>query len=214
LRPGLAGPRSALVLRRAGRFLLGLWAVLVFLLVGSLAIAHWAALPQPELKNPALVRALAAYRLPEERGFLALHVLYTACRCSERVLAHLEKRGRGPGNLAEGVVLVGAERGYTQRLARRGFRVSVLQDRELYARFGLTTAPLLLVAAPDHSLRYVGGYTERKQGPVMVDQRVIQEAMHGASVAAVPVFGCAVTRQLQRLLDPFGLKYSSVEGGT
>jgi hypothetical protein len=189
--------------------LLGLWAVLVLLLVSSLAIAHWAALPAEP--NAQLARAVSSYRRPDERGFLALHVLYTACRCSERVLSHLQARGAGT-NLAEGVLLVGAERGHAQPLARRGFRVSVLREQELAARFHISSAPLLLIAAPDDSLRYVGGYTARKQGPAILDQPLIRAAMRGSVLENIPVFGCAVSRSLQRLLDPFGLKYRSAQG--
>lgn len=199
------------IARRVGLSLLGVWALISFLLIGSLAIAHWAPLPRPELDNPEVRRALSAYRLPSERGLLALHVLYTACRCSQRIVAHLQER-RATLGIDEGVLLVGRERGLRATLERAGFRVSVLRERELSERFHLRTAPLLVVAAPDGELRYLGGYTERKQGLAVLDLQLISAAIQKKPSTALPVFGCAVSRSLQRLLDPFWLKYSRSQG--
>jgi hypothetical protein len=130
-------------------------------LAGSLAVAHWVALPRPPTRDAALERAVREARPAGARGVFALHVLYGSCRCSERILEHL--RVRGPStNAAELIALVGPRAGQAALAEARGFRVLTLTPRELVARFQLRAAPLLVVADGAHALRYVGGYTSRK----------------------------------------------------
>lgn len=197
--------------RAAGYVALAGWAALVIVLVGSLEAAHAYTLPRPRTEDQALAAAVARARLPNERGVYGLHVLYTACRCSTRILAQLEQRSPIEGG-HETVLLVGQERGHAHKLTARGFRVSVLTPGELGARFGLQAAPLLIVADADQRLRYVGGYTDRKQGAVLRDREILSAAQAERQLRELPVFGCAVSRALQQLVDPFGLQaYASDE---
>jgi hypothetical protein len=43
---------------------------------------------------------------------------------------------------------------------------------------------------------------------------VIRAASRGELLRELPVFGCAVSQSLQRMLDPLGLKYGFESGGT
>jgi hypothetical protein len=134
-------------------------------------------------------------------------VLYGACACSDRVLEHLATRGV-MASTSEHVVLAGTGRGDRAGLLRaRGFSVDSIAPEQLKTRYGLEVAPLLIVAAPDGSIRYLGGYTERKQGPRIRDRETLHELQSGRATSLLPLFGCAVSRQLQQLFDPFRLKY-------
>jgi len=53
----------------------------------------------------------------------------------------------------------------------------------------------------------LGGYTERKQGFDIQDVSIVERLRNEKSVAELPLFGCAVSRSLQALLDPLGIKY-------
>ncbi|HEY8945874.1 MAG TPA: hypothetical protein VIM73_16510, partial [Polyangiaceae bacterium] len=66
--------------------------------------------------------------------------------------------------------------------------------------YGIDAAPLLIVSDPKGEPRYVGGYTTRKQGPVLEDLSIVEQARRGSSLASLPIFGCAVSERLQREL--------------
>jgi hypothetical protein len=137
------------------------------------------------------------------------HVLYGACACSRRVLDHLIARGTLSAT-TERVVLAGADQSSrVAELHARGFGVDLLAPEELKLRYGVEAAPLLIVSSPTGDVRYLGGYSARKQGPVLRDRELLAELRAGRFAASLPVLGCAVSRKLQALADPWGLKYSS-----
>lgn len=202
-------PRSiARRLERLTPYVIGVWGVGLFLLGSSLMISHWFTLPRPPTDDPALRAHIATHRLPEERGGLfAVHLLYSECKCSQRILDHLAARGTLSG-AHESVVLVGAHPEFEAAARQAGFRVDVVSPPELAARFGVQSAPLLVVADADDDIRYVGGYTERKQGMAIRDTAIMRGIQRGAAEAELPLFGCAVSQSLQDLIDPFRVKYT------
>jgi hypothetical protein len=192
-------------LRRAGRLLLCVSAPLTFLLVGSLMVGHWYDLPRPELTDPVTQSSLNALRAPGERGRLAVHVLYAGCRCSERILAHLLSTQR-PTGVTEKILFVGEGNLDLARVRAKGFGVERVTRDELGRRFHVSGVPLLALVGADGALDYAGGYTDSKQGPVIRDLELIETARTGRIENVLPLFGCAVSRSLEKVLDPFGLK--------
>jgi hypothetical protein len=188
------------------------WAVALFVLATSLTAAHFYVLPKPGKTDVALERSLNGLRSPgDRRGWLAVHVLYAQCRCSRGILSHLASTAR-PHQVREKVLLVGANPEIAPlltELAARGIQVVNTSAAELRDRYHVQAAPLLLVSGPDGALRYSGGYTERKQGQLIRDLEVMQELVQNHEPPELPVFGCAVSRQLQQLLDPLALKARS-----
>lgn len=183
-----------------------LWAVVLLAAVSSLMVGHWYTLPRPDRADESVTRAMASLRLPgEESRWLAVHLLYTECRCSRAILDHLTSTRR-PSGVVEKVVLVGDDPSVEGRLRDAGFAVVAIGKAELERRFHVVSAPLLAVVAPDDTLRYLGGYTERKQGPDIRDRALIEEARSRGDAAALPLFGCPVSDELRSLLDPLGLK--------
>lgn len=193
--------------RWAAWFCLALWAALSIVAQSTLMVSHWYTLPSPNRADPALEEALAALVPEAEQGsWTAVHVLYSACRCSQRVFEHLFESSR-PEGLYEVVLLVGGEASLEARAAAAGFDVVTLSPRDLEARFGIVSAPLLLVSSPGGELRYAGGYTERKQGYAVEDLEVIGALQAGVEPSELPLYGCGVSKELQQILDPMGLKY-------
>ena len=137
---------------------------------------------------------------------MAVHVLYAECRCSQRILDGFEAQERPPGAV-EKVLLVGHHPGFEASARRLGFDLRRLEAAELKERYGIESAPLLLVVDPAGALRYAGGYTARKQGLDPQDAGVIAGLMAGRNPTELPLYGCGVSRELQEVLDPLGVRY-------
>ena len=168
-----------------GKAALALWfAAMVFLGAGLLA-RHLLAMPAP---RPAVA-------LARPGKWVAVHALYGECRCSQRIADHLETSER-PAGWTEIVLWVGTDP--PKKLSER-FEVRTVTPTEL-AALGIEAAPSMAVIDPSGTTRYAGGYTERKQGPVIDDVRIMREAQH-QDVKALPVFGCAVSNRLQTELS-------------
>jgi len=178
------------------------------LVVGvTLMVGHWAALPQPQADDVRLEAAVTTLqRGAGPHRWVALHVVYGKCRCSERILEHLFARSALP-DVSETILFVGSSPEYEQEAKRHGYSVLTTKPAELARHYGIAAAPLLVVANSAGRIEYVGGYTDRKQGPDVRDVAIIRGLEHGARATRLPVFGCAVSRSLQKLLDPLGLKY-------
>ena len=183
------------------------WAGLSMVVQATLMASHWYTLPTPDQEDVQLRDALGGLVPGHARdSWAAIHVLYSACRCSHRVFDHLFDSKR-PEGVYEAVLLIGEDQDIETRAVTAGFDVWVLSPQELEARFGIVSAPLLLVLGPDASLRYAGGYTERKQGYDVQDLRIIETLQAGRDPAELPLYGCGVSKELQQILDPMGLTY-------
>ena len=194
--------------RRAARIAVALWGLLAFAVTGSLASAHEYTLPHPERDDHRLNAALAAQRSAADSDrFTVTHVMYAACSCSQSIIDHLEKRGARK-DVAELVVLVGRDAELSARITRAGYRLDNIEPPTLQRKYGLEAAPLLIIADARGQIAYMGGYTKQKQGLDIRDSALIDELLAGKHTIELPLLGCAVSRALQRLLDPFGLKYA------
>jgi hypothetical protein len=192
--------------RLFARAFFSVWMPLMVVPGAYLLGGHTAGLPAPAADDRAVERAVAVERWPNEHdAWLVLHVLYGRCGCSRRVLDTLVGRGPAAG-VRERVVLVDAVPGDRERALGAGFAVTRVTPADLAARFRLESAPLFVVADPAGRLRYLGGYTERKRGPLLRDAAVVRALRRGEAVEALPVLGCAVSRRLQSITDPLGVR--------
>ena len=66
-------------------------------------------------------------------------------------------------------------------------------------------AVVFWLLAPDGTVRYVGGYTDRKQGLDAKDLAIVADTRAGQDVAPLPIFGCAVSARLRAALNPLGM---------
>ena len=179
--------------------------------MATLSAAHLYALPKPAISDPALEAALVGLRGRADRDrWLAVHVLYAQCRCSARIVEHLAASRRpARGRVGETLLLVGDAsdlRASVDRITARGIRVLATTAEQLRDRFHVEAAPLLLVVSPGGQVRYSGGYSDRKQSLALRDRDIIEELTAGGSAPELPLLGCAVSEQLQRLLDPLALR--------
>jgi len=165
-------------------------------------------MPAPAPADPPLHQAIAAQRRADQRDrWLVLHVLAQDCRCSRRVLDHLLETPR-PAGVRERVVLIAdaaLDPATGVAIRAHGFDLDVVTSDQLIARYHLQAAPLLVIVDPHDTVRYVGGYTPRKQAADVRDIAVIAAVRRGEAVAPLPTFGCAVGRALRSRLDPLGV---------
>ncbi len=133
-----------------------------------------------------------------------VHVLYTECRCSQRIVSHLTESVR-PEGVREHVLLVGNDARMEKALSEKSFAITHVTASELSARYHVGAAPLFLVVAPDGSIRYSGGYTSAKQGPEPKDLELFSEIQSRGIATALPIFGCAVSAELRALINPLRL---------
>ena len=174
-----------------------LWFGTMLVLGAGLLAKHVVALPAPANRE-GLSKSLSVLRVARARApWLAVHVLYAECRCSQRIVAHLISTKR-PAGWEEVVLWVG--NGDPDPALERAYRVKRLTSAEL-AQLGVDAAPLLVILGPRNQTLYAGGYTDRKQGPVIEDLRILADAQRASAPAALPVFGCAVTDRLKRALS-------------
>ncbi len=191
-----------------GRTVLCVWAPLAFVAIGTLGVGHWWSLPKPDSKDPLVSAAIRDQWQISPGRWVGVHVLYSMCKCSERIVHHLVERRPMPG-MAEVVVLVGANEELERMIREGGYQLEVLAPSQLSEKYHIQSAPMLAVMDPSSVLRYLGGYTERKQGLMIADATIIDRLRTERPVVELPLFGCAVSRSLQAMLDPLGIKYRS-----
>ena len=179
----------------AGRATLVAWFVAMTLLSAGLLARHLLAMPTPT-RTARLGQHLLALRGTAPPAWLAVHVISSECRCSQRIVSHLLDSVR-PAGWSEIVLWVG-DLAPSVDLTRR-FDVRRVTAADL-ATYEIEAAPLLVAVAPDGAVRYAGGYTDRKQGPVIHDLELLAAARSAIEIPALPLFGCATSERLQRAL--------------
>lgn len=181
--------------KKWGRAALTAWFASMLTVGAGLLAKHVVAMPTPVAARVA--PSIAALRAPaESHRWLAVHVLYSECRCSRRVVDHLVSTSR-PEGWSEIVLWVGTAPPPDALASSFDLRRVTTSD---LASYGIEAAPSLIVADPDGRILYAGGYTERKQGPAIEDLTIMQSTRNGKSVASLPLFGCAVSENLKASL--------------
>ena len=183
-------------LRGGSLVVLSVWFIAMTGVGASLLARHVVPLPAPSAES-ALGRKLAWLREPHRPPtWLAVHVLASECSCSAQVLTHLTSTVR-PGDWSEAVLWVGA--GHPAPALGDHFRVHS-ETVQALAQQGIEAAPMLILISPEGETRYAGGYTDHKQGPVNHDLELMAQVRAATPPRVLPVFGCAVSDRLKRLL--------------
>jgi hypothetical protein len=190
------------------RTLFAVWVVCCLVGGGYLLSAHLLTLPTPDLTDLGPQRsAVAARRSTQQGQWLAVHVLDQECKCSQRVLDRLLAAPR-PSDIVERIVMIASEVSREQAAAihAKGFDLDIVTAEQLGQRDRVQAAPLLIVLDPADAVRYVGGYTPRKQADDVRDVATIAALRRGEHVEPLPTFGCAVGRALKEKIDPLGIR--------
>lgn len=203
--------RHSLPMTRRRKVLLGstlaVWGGVLVVVCATLLAGHFYALPIPSVADPVLAAGVHSDLATEGwDGWAVVHVFYAECGCSERVAEHLFAEARPPG-VHEKVVVVGEHPQWQAKAERNGFSYETVTQEDLRSRYGIEGAPLMVVVDAGGQIRYAGAYTDRKRGLVVRDLEILEDLRAGNEVAAIPLFGCAVGKDLQAAFDPLRLKY-------
>jgi hypothetical protein len=198
--------RSAIEAARGplGWALIGAWLVLAVIGIASLGVSHTAPMPEPTPEE-RLTHALLGLREQPKQPFL-VHVIYARCSCTERLFRHLIER-RALAGMDEEILFVGEDEAKKARARQAGYRFTTVSAAELVSRFGLEAAPVLFAFTRDGRLAYAGGYFDKAAAVVALDERIVSEVQRGLPTEPLPVYGCAVSPQLQKSVDPLGIVY-------
>jgi hypothetical protein len=188
----------------AGWALIAVWLALALLGIASLGVSHTAPMPKPTPEEH-LTRALLALRDRPSMPFL-VHVIYARCSCTERLFKHLVDRKALPG-LAETILFVGDDVAKQARAKAAGYHFSTVTPTQLKQRYDLEAAPVLFAFTREGRLVYAGGYFDKPAAVWALDERIIAEVRRGAQADPLPVYGCAVSPELQKTVDPLGIVY-------
>jgi hypothetical protein len=184
-------------MKRRGAFIL--WITGIILVGGALTAVHELPL---EVSTPAR-------EAPATPTWSMVHVLSTKCGCSKRILQHLVGRHvSADADVRERVVLIDATDEWRTQLEGAGFEVEAQDAAQLAQRIGVDAAPTLVVRRPDGSLAYSGAYAPKRGAPPR-DLELLARARAGETLDGFPLFGCAVSRELQERSDPLRLKYGN-----
>jgi hypothetical protein len=174
-------------------------------LVGAaLMVDHWVGLPTAPTSSGTAFFAEAG-AVPRSGQWALGHVMYSRCLCSRKTIDYLVER-RAKENVFEFVLLVEPLPAREAELRQAGFVVAVVTAAEL-ARLGVDAAPAFVVIDEISRVRHAGGYTSHKQGLDREDVATLAQLRRGGLARVLPVLGCAVSQELQRILDPIGIKY-------
>jgi hypothetical protein len=170
-----------------------LWAGALTAVTAQLMRPHWVPLPRPDVADAAWAdRVRAAAEPPAAASWTAVHVLNADCECSRRVLRSLAARPPEPGVRERVLWVTDGRAGPDPDPRPVGYDVELVSGGALASRYGVSSAPLLLVLAPDGTPRYSGGYTARKQGPAPRDRAILARVLAGEAPDPLPVFGCPI----------------------
>lgn len=193
-----------------GRVVVGGWAVSLTYLIATMMVGHWVPMPRPDVGDE--VRLLSSGDLPgrmikpsDGERLIAFHFLYGDCPCSRRVLKAILTRSPEESAI-ELIVLIGEDPVNERKAKDLGFEVDCVTPQELKSKYNIESAPLLLVVDNRARIVYSGGYTSRKQGLDIQDTTIISRIANGEDVSCLPLYGCAVSRELKQILDPLNIK--------
>jgi len=177
------------------------WATLTVLAGSILTSFH-----QPFEAPTAAILKLAERDANKTR---AVHILAASCGCSQRVMQHLTERRPIPALDEQVLILDGPapDLPHTDALVagltRAGFAVHRLPSASIPPEAALRGVPLLIFAAPDDTILYMGGY-----GPAFdQDTAIYAQLQQKHAVQPLAAIGCAISKALQRQVDPLHLKY-------
>ena len=138
----------------------------------------------------------------------AIHFISEGCSCSIHLINHLLERGPHQ-KISEKVIILGNLKKRAKELSMKGYLVDSISYQDAYENEYFSATPLLVVYDKNKSIEYMGGYTENTITPLskIYDLEIYKTALTDSKKKTYPIKGCANSKNIQQLIDPFGLKY-------
>jgi hypothetical protein len=180
----------------------GAWLILATVAASTLTAWHSIAVPV-STNSAGLTKGGST-------GWRITHYLSSECGCSQGVASYLESRGPLSQATEEVVLIASTDRGrdaaFRGRLSEKNFRVELISENDA-STDGVQGVPTLEIVAPTGRVAFRGGYRKLGAAPgAYLDVAILSGLMASRPVGAIPIYGCATSTRLRRLLDPLGLK--------
>jgi hypothetical protein len=179
------------------------WFGIGLLGISSLGVSHSVPIANPPSQHGL---ASALLRMRTRHVPFVVHVIYARCSCTERLFRHLVHRGAAQ-NIEEQILFVGDDPRKRELARRVGYRFREVTVDQVSERLGLDAAPVLFVFDANGRLTYAGGYFDRPAAVQAMDERIVTDMEHGVDAKPLPIYGCAMSAELQKAVDPLGLVY-------
>ncbi|MAX65782.1 MAG: hypothetical protein QF441_00305 [Bacteriovoracaceae bacterium] len=175
-----------------------LWFCSIFYLIANMHGFHLIS-----FKNSETEKNIKLEPIQEQWGLV--HILAEGCGCSEIIADYLLKR-KPQKNLHEQVLLLGETQKYATKLNKSGYKVKISQELNGY----IDGVPMLLIHNKAGEIKYSGGYAKTMVTPItkIQDLKILKQIQSHISTEKLAVMGCAVSKKLQKEIDPLGLKYN------
>ena len=143
-------------------------------------------------------------------NFGVLHIIGEGCNCSQLVGEYLMKRGPEKQYYEE-VILIGNFKKLAKQLKEKGFAVKQTPLEDLiYKKIDLSGVPFFMLYDQKGVVQLISGYSNQLINPFTTqfkDKELVSAFFKEKKDKPLPIFGCAVSKEYQKLLDPLGLKY-------
>ncbi|MCI5065534.1 hypothetical protein MRY87_07410 [bacterium] len=178
------------------------WAVLCLALGSILMVKHIIPLPVAFIPSQSFLSSVANSNEPLN----VVHVLTEGCKCSAVISRYLVERGPLSG-VRERVLYAAKSDAAIEPFREAGFETELLRSEGQIASYGITASPMFVVVNGAGEQLYTGGYSERllRHSGQVKDRQIIAGLAKGDSFSALPVFGCAVSKKLKKMVDPIGI---------
>ncbi|MBC99068.1 MAG: hypothetical protein CME63_15110 [Halobacteriovoraceae bacterium] len=186
----------------------GTWILLISLVLGSIHSWHFA---DYSPKKSSFMDFKDA--VEETENFGVIHFLTPACSCSTEIFNRLIRRGPLKAEYAkESVVVIDDnQQEFSKNLLKKGFRAQKFSSQEIQKKFNssIKGVPLLMIYDHTKTIQYIGGYSQNLINPLVQINimNFIEKIKKGQELESLPVRGCSVSKEYQKILDPLGLKY-------
>lgn len=181
-----------------------MWIPSALLVTALLMVNHVISMPLPS-DITRLHNSIQNLRNDDETP-LIVHVVYQNCSCTRNLLEHLADR-RSSSKLQEVLLYVGQRDSRSKLAEKAGYQVHYIDRASLQSTYAIEAAPLLLVVDESGQIRYLGGYYRTPATVKPMDQEIIKAVLHSHdSAETLPLYGCAVSQNLQDQIDPLQLQ--------
>ena len=189
-----------------GKIFLVLWIIIVSTVISFQMAGHLLTMPIP--KNLEKMSEKID-ELKGSKSITGLHIVFDKCSCTNSLINSL-LRNPSKSEVDEFVLWVGTKEslGVTREtnLSKLGYNIIYLTPETLKHRFGVEVAPILVLKEGE-DLRYLGGYYDRPGSTQSYEKEIIEAVLTRKIPKSLPVYGCAVSQDLQKIIDPLSILY-------
>ena len=188
-----------------GKIFLFFWIIIVSTIISFQMAGHLLTMPVPK-DLERLDKQLNL--LTGSEKFTGLHILFDKCSCTNSLIKSLLKHPSSK-EINESILWVGTKESLgvrAEKFLEFGYRIIYTDTASLKQNFGVEVAPILALKE-GKIFRYLGGYYDRPGSTLSHEKAIIKAVLAQQTPKSLPVYGCAVSDDLQNIIDPLSILY-------